>query len=181
RGGRRGAPPPRSRAIANGDGVDRRAEEPFDESGRSGVGADEIAEGAEYGAFAEDATLLEQSRGRWGKSDAFSLQTFERAQLRAQRRMELLSAAQLLTGGDLALARVLQRFAGDNCHLVRLGDPRRGNRGAVICRGELPARCFRRLDQMRQCLLEHRAALGHLVALPLRALAVEVCAVKLFA
>ncbi len=68
-------------SVAHEHRVHSGAQEALDQRGRIHIGADEVAERAQHGPFSENATLLQESRGRRGESNALSLESLEGVQL----------------------------------------------------------------------------------------------------
>jgi hypothetical protein len=75
----------------------------------------------------------------------------------------------------------LKCFACVFGQLVVLGDAGGGDGGRVVGGGQLSTRCLGGVKEMSLFALERRPPLRDFVSLALRALALEVCAVKLFA
>jgi len=168
-------------SVANENGVHRRAQEFLYEPGRARVGAHEIAERAEYRAFAENAALLEQARRGGGQADALSFEPLERVELRAQGCVQLVGAQQLRARRALALARLVLRIPRVVGDAGRLRDAGGRDRGRVFRCCEISTSGFGRVEKVGLLSLERRSPHGELVTLALRALVVEIGAVQLFA
>jgi hypothetical protein len=82
----------RNGAISNENRMHDCSEKTFDESRGGGIGADEIAQRSDHGAFPENRTLPEELSSGGGKPDPFPLQTFQCIQPGCQGGVKLLGA-----------------------------------------------------------------------------------------
>jgi len=94
----------RRSGIADEHRVDRGAEEPLDEKGRSLISGYEIAQRPEDGAVTEAIASLEKARCGRRQTDALAFEAFERVHLPLERDKGFVGAKELSSRRGLALA-----------------------------------------------------------------------------
>src|SRR5256885_5921113 len=168
-------------AIANQHRVDRRAEEAFDQGSSHRIGTDEIAQGPEDRALAENRALFEKSRCCRRQTNSLALEAFQRIEFCRQRRVQLVGPRHLKTSRSFALARLSKRHRRIFCSGDGFCGSRCNNTRFVFGGSELATRGLGGIEQRFLFGTQRRESGVELVALTLGSLPIEVGAVELFA